>query len=67
MTSEGQSKWRDALAALGLVYRRGGEPGPDAPRASRYDRGAFVSPRLDQDIDELRARLAALEQRFASD
>lgn len=52
------------LHHLGLAYQPENAPGPGAPRHSRYDRmRSSVSPRLDQDIDELRSRLDALEQR----
>lgn len=49
---------------LGLIYQRNGQPSPQAPKRSRYDRGLQASPRLDEDIDELRARLEALEHRL---
>ena len=55
-------RWhRRLLTALGLAYPKGGEPLSDAPKRSRY--GLHVSPRLDQDVDELRQRLAELERR----
>lgn len=49
----------------GLVYREGGQPLPGGPDSSRYARGFGVSPRLDQDVDELVARVADLEARLA--
>jgi hypothetical protein len=50
---------------VGVVYRDGGEPLPGGPGASRYERGLGVSPRLDQDLDALTAKIAALEARLA--
>ena len=49
----------------GLVYRDGGQPLPGGPGASRYARGLGVSPRLDQDVDALLAKVANLEARLA--
>ena len=45
---------------LGLLHDSDGAPTPGGPKRSRY--GVYVSPRVDQDIDELRRRLAALER-----
>ena len=60
-----RTSWGRRLAQrLGVVYREGGEPRPGGPARSRYDRGLQVSPRLDQDVDELRARLEAIEARL---
>lgn len=60
------SWWRRLTVALGLVYSEQGQPMSGSPkRASRYRRGAVSpSPRLDEDIDDIRARLAALEDRL---
>jgi hypothetical protein len=53
---------RRVLDRLGLTYQPGGQP-VDRRRKSRYDRGwSAVSSRLDEDIDELRARLERLEK-----
>lgn len=49
---------------LGLVYPEDGSPARDGQRRSRY--GLYVSRRLDQDLDDLRARLSALEEGRAS-
>lgn len=49
----------------GLVYRDGGQPLPGAPDSCRYARGLGVSPRLDQDVDALLAKVADLEARLA--
>jgi len=49
---------------LGLIYADEGQPRQPISRRSRYDRGPFVSPRQDEDVDELRGRLDALEQRL---
>ena len=46
---------------LGLVHPPAGAPLEGRPRRSRY--GPAVWPRLDQDLDDLRARLEALERR----
>jgi hypothetical protein len=51
---------------LGLIYREDGEPLPGGPSTSRYARGAGLSPRLDQDLDALLARVAELEARVAA-
>jgi hypothetical protein len=51
---------------VGLVYREGGEPLPGGPGSSRYERGLGVSPRLDQDLDALLAKVASLEARIAT-
>jgi len=53
------SAWTRLLRGLGLVHAADGQPLPGAPRRSRY--GLYVSARLDQDLDDLRARLDALE------
>jgi hypothetical protein len=47
------------LVYFGLAWREGGEPRGKKKR-SRYAAGA--SARLDEDIDELRSRIAALER-----
>ena len=51
---------------LGLSYAEGGRPHPGASLRSRYTRGwpLPLSPRLDQDLDELRAQVEALERRL---
>jgi hypothetical protein len=49
---------------LGLIYAEHGQPSEAAPRKSRYDRGLFVSPRLDEDVDALLQRVAELERRL---
>jgi len=48
---------------LGLIYADDGQPRQPTSRRSRYG-GPVVSPRLDEDVDELRARIDALEQRL---
>jgi hypothetical protein len=54
--------FRRALDRLGFTYQPGGEPSTGKKR-SRYDRGwSAVSARLDEDIDELRARIERLEK-----
>lgn len=51
-----------AIAAfLGLVHPPGGEPLPGGPKRSRF--GA-VSPRLDQELEDLRRRVTELERRL---
>ena len=45
---------------LGLVYPEAGAPLGGGPKRSRY--GLYVSPRLDQDLDDLRRRLEAIER-----
>lgn len=60
------SPWRRLGQYLGLIYADEGQPRSDVKRRSRYDRRPFVSPRLDEDIDELRSRLAELERRLGS-
>jgi hypothetical protein len=64
MPDPDKGTWNRIAQRFGLVYRPAGEPLEGGPRQSRYDRGVSVSPRLDQDIDELPARLAALEARL---
>jgi len=53
---------------LGLSYAEGGGPLPGASLHSRYHRAwrlfSPLSPRLDQDLDELRAQVEALERRL---
>ncbi len=49
---------------LGLIYADEGQPRQPIGRRSWYDGGPFVSPRLNEDVDELRGRLDALEQRL---
>jgi hypothetical protein len=53
---------------LGLAYAEGGRPLPGASLHSRYHRAWDLfnpmSPRLDQDLDELRAQIEALERRL---
>jgi len=51
---------------LALVYADDGRPQRGQARRSRYDRDPFVSPRLNEDVDDLRARLEALERRLGS-
>ena len=60
------SLWNRAAVRLGLVHSDDGFPRTgDSRRSSRYQRGiAGPSARLDEDIDELRARIAALESRL---
>ncbi|MFE2347952.1 hypothetical protein [Kitasatospora cineracea] len=58
--SSASSPFRRLAAHLGLVHRAGGEPLPGAPRKSRF--GFFTSPHLDQELEELRTRVAALEE-----
>ena len=45
---------------LGLIYSETGAPLAGGPKRSRY--GLYVSPRLDQDLDDLRRRLEAIER-----
>ena len=47
---------------LGFIYADGGQPSAGGPGRSRYDRGPFVSPRLDEDLDALTQRVADLER-----
>lgn len=61
----GQPTFRQKLAAfMGVKYLPGGEPnhfgGP-----SRYAQGFGLSPRLDEDVDALMTRVAALEALLA--
>jgi hypothetical protein len=58
------SAFRRLSTLLGLTYAPGAEPSANAPSKSRYRRGFEVSPRLDEDLDDLRRRVAALEQRL---
>jgi hypothetical protein len=51
---------------LGLVYADDGRPQQLGHRRSRYDCGPLGSPRLDEDIDDLRARLDDLERRLGT-
>jgi len=53
--------WRRAGQYIGLLYANDGQPEQPGHRRSRY--GLRVSPRLDEDIDDLRARLDDLERR----
>ena len=56
--------WSRVWSRLGVTYHRDGTPSTEAPARSRYERGRFgVSPRLDEDLDELRRRIDALEER----
>jgi hypothetical protein len=53
---------------LGLAHPEGGRPLPGASLHSRYQ-GVWIlfnpiSPRLDQDLDALRAQVEALERRL---
>ncbi len=58
------SRMRKAGQYLGLVYADG--ESVRGARESRYSRGRpATSPRLDDDIDDLRAELAALTRRVA--
>jgi hypothetical protein len=71
MADDRQTVFQAIGRRLGLFYQVGGQPqaGPGkGPQAkSRYDRGLLNSRRLDEDIDDLRARIAALEQRLNAD
>ncbi len=58
------SFWRRLGQYLELLYAEDVIPVAIHLRRSRYNRGPLVSPRLDEDIDELRARLADLERRL---
>lgn len=49
---------------LGLIYADEGEPRSGSSRRSRYERGPFVSPRLDQDVDDILARLSEVERKL---
>jgi hypothetical protein len=53
---------------LGLAHAEGGRPLPGASLHSRYHRAWMLfspmSPRLDQDLDALRAQVEALERRL---
>lgn len=53
------SQLRRAMIFLGLAV----EPGAGL-ETSRYSAGASVSRRLDEDLDELRARVEELERRL---
>lgn len=50
---------RRIAVGLGLAWPVGGEPDPGGPRLSRF--GRFVPPRLDQEVADLRRRVAELE------
>ena len=56
---DGESPWQRALALFGLTRSRGSRS--LSFRRSRY--GRAVSPRLDEDVEDLRRRIAALEGR----
>jgi hypothetical protein len=53
------SSLRRAMVFLGLAVEPGAEAG-----SSRYSTGTSVSRRLDEDLDELRARVEELERRL---
>jgi hypothetical protein len=69
MTHESEANRQSRLLKisryLGLSYAKGGRPLRGASLRSRYTRGwpLPLSPRLDQDLDELRAQVEALERR----
>jgi hypothetical protein len=70
MTHESEAHTQSRLLKigryLGLSYTEGGRPLPGASLRSRYTRGwpLPLSPRLDLDLDELRAQVEALERRL---
>lgn len=53
------SRIKSLAAFLGLAEAPGGDPLPGGPKRSRF--GA-VSPRLDQEIEDLRRRVTELER-----
>jgi hypothetical protein len=57
----GSNPWRRVLVYFGLAWPEGGEPRGKS-RRSRYGGGFSLSSRLDEDIDDLRRRLEALER-----
>lgn len=52
------------LRYLGLAAAPGGRPLRSGRGPSRYAVGTSVTQRLDEDVDDLRARLDALERRL---
>jgi len=56
--------WRRLGQYLGLLDEDEDQPRRGNRKSSRYNRGQLASSRLDEDIDELRARLEALERRL---
>jgi hypothetical protein len=71
MAADRQTLCQTLGRRLGALYQVDGQPnrapgkGPGAK--SRYDRGFLTSRRLDEDIDDLRARIVALERRLNAD
>ncbi|WP_100350350.1 hypothetical protein [Luteimicrobium subarcticum] len=61
-TPKDPSLVRRTLARLGLAFSPDGAPRTPGRRPSRY--GPTVSRRVDEDVDALRARVAALEARL---
>lgn len=57
------STFRRVMVFLGLAYDPAAEP-RGARGLSRYSVGTLVSRRLDEDLDELRARVEELERRL---
>ncbi|MCG3040464.1 hypothetical protein ACLIYM_19570 [Streptomyces fenghuangensis] len=60
MKASKPSLFRRMTTALGLTHAPGGEPRPGGSKVSRF--GRFVSPRLDQELKDLQARVAQLEE-----
>jgi hypothetical protein len=71
MADDRQTVFQTIGRRLSLLYQVDGQPkagpGKGHQAKSRYDRGLLTSRRLDEDIDDLRARIAALEQRLNAD
>lgn len=53
------SPLKQLAAYVGFTHAPGGEPLPGGPKSSRFGN---VSPRLDQEIEDLRNRIAVLEE-----
>ena len=61
VSNKGISAWRRLRVRLGWSFPEGGESRSGTSR-SRYGRGYSVSARLDEDLDDLRHRVEALER-----
>ena len=56
------SRFRRLGQSLGLIDHDDGQP--ERFKRSRYTRGHLISPRLDEDMDDLGRRLTELERRL---